>query len=152
MQKIVSALFELSEFFRRFQKGHYLFSKEFRFMKSRRSGSVALRFPALFAFPDDASIRGIREEGRRNLNGQCLKKGAGALNAPARRKARMEQRRFSNPPQSGQTAVCTRSELCVGCQFPAPGFICWGADGECMKTRINKMKETPNDQNQVKTV
>ena len=53
----------------------------------------------------------------------------------------MERRRFSNPSQSGQTPVCTRSELCVGCQFPANGFICWGDDGECMKTRINKLKK-----------
>lgn len=41
----------------------------------------------------------------------------------------MERRIFSNPPQKQQPSDCTRPELCVGWQFPAPGFICGGDDG-----------------------
>ena len=34
--------------------------------------------------------------------------------------------------------MCTAFEKCVGCPYPSHGFVCWGADGECMRTRIKK--------------
>ena len=35
--------------------------------------------------------------------------------------------------------VCTRSELCEGCPYPSNGFVCWGLNGECMRSRITKI-------------
>lgn len=29
---------------------------------------------------------------------------------------------------------------CKGCPYPSTGFLCGGSDGECMKTRIQKIK------------
>ena len=55
--------------------------------------------------------------------------------------ARPEYRRCTAPPGCNETAVCRRSERCIGCPFPATGFICWGNDDDCMKTRIEKFKE-----------
>lgn len=55
--------------------------------------------------------------------------------------ARPEYRRCTAPPGRNETAVCRRSERCVGCPFPATGFICWGNDDDCMKTRIEKFTQ-----------
>ena len=35
------------------------------------------------------------------------------------------------------TAAC-----CKGCPYPSTGFLCGGSDGECMKTRMQKIKNT----------
>ena len=37
--------------------------------------------------------------------------------------------------------VCTHSERCQGCPYPAHGFICNYSDGSCMKTIVNKNTE-----------
>ena len=50
--------------------------------------------------------------------------------------ARPEYRRCTAPTGCSEIAVCRRSERCIGCPFPATGFICWGNDDDCMKTRI----------------
>lgn len=31
---------------------------------------------------------------------------------------------------------------CRGCPYPSTGFLCVGSDGECMKTRMQKIKNT----------
>ena len=30
---------------------------------------------------------------------------------------------------------------CRNCPYPSTGFLCGGSDGECMKTRIQKIKK-----------
>jgi len=52
----------------------------------------------------------------------------------------MEYRRYVTPPQETEQRVCTISEKCKGCPFPSSGFICWGADGDCLRTRFEKLK------------
>ena len=66
------------------------------------------------------------------------------------RKIKMEYRRYVNPPESEEHNVCTISEKCKGCPFPSTGFICWGSDGECLRTRFEKLqrKEKNNEPNQ----
>ena len=34
--------------------------------------------------------------------------------------------------------VCTHSERCQGCPYPAHGFICWRRDGTCLRTDMAK--------------
>ncbi len=44
--------------------------------------------------------------------------------------------------QSGRY-VCRLFKRCKGCPFPKTGFICWHADGTCLKTdreAINRRK------------
>ena len=44
--------------------------------------------------------------------------------------------------------VCSRSPECNGCPYPRHGFLCWGADGTCLRTRMNKingLEENTND-------
>ena len=44
--------------------------------------------------------------------------------------------------------VCSRSPECDGCPYPRHGFLCWGADGTCLRTRMNKingLEENTND-------
>ena len=57
-----------------------------------------------------------------------------------------ENRRFANPPKEEDKRVCRRSEDCNGCPFPASGFICWSDNGECMRTRFEKMKENGSNE------
>lgn len=43
--------------------------------------------------------------------------------------------------------VCSRSPECKDCPYPHHGFLCWGADGTCLRTRMNKINgsEEKND-------
>ena len=43
--------------------------------------------------------------------------------------------------------VCSHSPECDGCLYPRHGFLCWGADGTCLRTRMNKINgsEEKND-------
>ncbi len=34
----------------------------------------------------------------------------------------------------------TATADCRGCPYPSTGFLCGGSDGECMKTRVQKIK------------
>lgn len=45
-----------------------------------------------------------------------------------------ETAREAEPPP-----VCTRSRLCEGCPYPSNGFVCWGENGECMRSRITRI-------------
>ena len=35
--------------------------------------------------------------------------------------------------------VCSHSPDCKDCPYPRHGFLCWGADGTCLRTRMNKI-------------
>ena len=52
----------------------------------------------------------------------------------------MEYRRYANSPEFEEQNVCSISEKCKGCPFPSTGFICWGSDGECLRTRFEKLQ------------
>ena len=44
--------------------------------------------------------------------------------------------------------VCSHSPDCKDCPYPRHGFLCWGADGTCLRTRMNKIngsEENTND-------
>ena len=30
---------------------------------------------------------------------------------------------------------------CEGCPYPAHGFLCWGGEDDCMRTRVKKLNE-----------
>lgn len=51
------------------------------------------------------------------------------------RRQEPEHRSHTGPPAPTEPPVCTRSSLCRDCPFPGHGFLCWGEDGECMRTR-----------------
>lgn len=40
--------------------------------------------------------------------------------------------------QQDDNLVCTYSERCRGCPYPAHGFICWRSDGTCLRTDMAK--------------
>ena len=69
------------------------------------------------------------------------KKGTGQRMARSRWWHGPEKRNCANLPIPEEKPVCTRTEACIGCPFPASGFICWSDNGECMRTRIEKLKE-----------
>ena len=69
------------------------------------------------------------------------KKGTGLIMGNFKWGQHPERRNYSKPPSHAEKPVCRRSEICSGCPFPANGFICWGGNGDCMKTRLEKMKE-----------
>ena len=69
------------------------------------------------------------------------KKGTGLIMGNSRWGASPERRKYSSQTVQAEQPVCTRSEICIGCPFPSTGFICWGDSGDCMKTRLEKMKE-----------
>lgn len=70
------------------------------------------------------------------FHGLGIKKGAEIK----RQKYGPEYRRGYVPPPPPEAAVCTRSEKCAGCPYPGSGFICWGEDGDCMRTRMEKLQ------------
>ena len=37
--------------------------------------------------------------------------------------------------------VCRISPRCEGCPYPAHGFVCWGGDGNCIRSRIAKINQ-----------
>ncbi len=37
--------------------------------------------------------------------------------------------------------VCRRSPECKDCPYPRHGFLCWGADGTCLRSRMNEINE-----------
>jgi hypothetical protein len=73
-----------------------------------------------------------------------MKKGTGSEMCSSKKGTGPEYRTFSNPPQEDTKPTCSRSEACVGCPFPANGFICWSENGECMRTRFEKLKRNSN--------
>ncbi len=55
---------------------------------------------------------------------------------PSAMNQKVEWRQYTGPPKQIEAPICKRSPLCKGCQFAGHGFFCWGADGECMQTRL----------------
>ena len=43
-----------------------------------------------------------------------------------------------HPAEPPPRPVCTRSPLCVGCPYPANGFLCWGKDGKCLRSEMRR--------------
>ena len=72
------------------------------------------------------------------------KKGTGRKMARSKWWYGPEKRDYVNPPKQEEKRICRRSELCNGCPFPASGFICWSDNGDCMRTRFDKLKGTEN--------
>ena len=44
-----------------------------------------------------------------------------------------------HPAEPPPRPVCTRSPLCVGCPYPANGFLCWGRDGKCLRSEMRRL-------------
>ena len=34
--------------------------------------------------------------------------------------------------------VCRKFSRCEGCPYPAHGFLCWGEDGHCLRTILER--------------
>ena len=47
------------------------------------------------------------------------------------------------PAEPPSRPVCTRSPLCEGCPYPATGFLCWGRDGKCLRTEMERIQNRP---------
>ena len=47
-----------------------------------------------------------------------------------------------HPAEPPPRPVCTRSPLCVGCPYPANGFLCWGKDGKCLRSEMRRLNAT----------
>ncbi len=50
---------------------------------------------------------------------------------------------FYSPPREparsrNEPVRCNIKPECQGCPFPGHGFICWSADGSCMRSRYRK--------------
>ena len=41
--------------------------------------------------------------------------------------------------------VCSHSPDCKDCPYPRHGFFCWGADGTCLRSRMNEINEKKED-------
>ena len=37
--------------------------------------------------------------------------------------------------------VCSQSERCKDCPYPAHGFVCWHDEGNCLRTEMEKIAE-----------
>ena len=40
-----------------------------------------------------------------------------------------------------ERAVCKISPRCDGCPYPGHGFVCWGTDGSCIRSRITEINQ-----------
>ena len=50
-----------------------------------------------------------------------------------------------HPAEPPPRPVCTRSPLCVGCPYPANGFLCWGGDGKGLRSET-RCRASPDRQ------
>lgn len=46
---------------------------------------------------------------------------------------------ITSPPVKYTVPLPRNLSRCQGCPYPGVGFICWGQDGTCMKTELNRM-------------
>ena len=52
-------------------------------------------------------------------------------------------------PEPLQKPVCHQFPRCEGCPYPGHGFLCWGSETDCMRTRIEKIyKKNGKDMDQ----
>ena len=42
-------------------------------------------------------------------------------------------------PEPEQRPVCRQFSRCKGCPYPAHGFLCWGSEDDCIRTRMKKL-------------
>lgn len=47
---------------------------------------------------------------------------------------------YTSPPPP-EPFCCHETDHCEGCRYPSTGFICWHADGTCMRTDAEKIRE-----------
>lgn len=40
--------------------------------------------------------------------------------------------------------VCSRSPECKDCPYPRHSFLCWGADGTCLRSRMKEINKKEN--------
>ena len=129
---------------RKFQKGHRFFIKYF-FNKPDLSGAAdASKGPAFLLLKKGTSPEQSKNPEGRNHYEPRFKKGTGI--EPLRRKKKVypERRRYATPPTQTERKICSRSEKCIGCPFPATGFICWGKEDDCLRTRYMKLQNKEN--------
>ena len=117
----------------------YFSNEQYRYLKNqcRVSGDTQSSDTRHFLFSKRVQAK-FRFKGSDHCE-QRFKKGAGIEKGNVKSTEKLEWRNYSNPPAQTESAVCSRSEECIGCPFPASGFIRWVADGECMKTRLQKL-------------
>ena len=130
-QKIYAVYCDLSGDFFEFswnsRKGHRFFIGVFRKLSNKFEPDILeqlLQDVRLFCF----------SEGRKK-NGTVIKKGTGIAAPCCKKRITPERRRYATPPKETERKICSRSELCIGCPFPASGFICWGSGEDCLRSR-----------------
>ena len=42
-------------------------------------------------------------------------------------------------PEPEPNPICTHSPDCQGCPYPRHGFLCWGSDGSCLRSKMNEI-------------
>lgn len=51
-------------------------------------------------------------------------------------------------PEPEQRPVCRQFSRCEGCPYPAHGFLCWGSEDDCIRTRMKKLnRKEPEHEN-----
>ena len=46
-------------------------------------------------------------------------------------------------PEPEQKPVCRQFSRCEVCPYPAHGFLCWGGEDDCMRTRVSTLVSQP---------
>ena len=104
------------------------FSENYQINLSRTFWSNCSRMSGFFVF----------QKGGRKM-AQSLKRAS--IAAPCcKKRITPERRRYATPPKETERKICSRSELCIGCPFPASGFICWGSGEDCLRSRYMKLQ------------
>ena len=44
-------------------------------------------------------------------------------------------------PEPAPSPECRLSERCLGCPYPAHGFVCWHDEEHCVRTEMKKIYE-----------
>lgn len=44
-------------------------------------------------------------------------------------------------PDPEPKPVCRQFERCEGCPYPSHGFLCWGGESDCLRTRMEKIQK-----------
>ncbi len=53
-----------------------------------------------------------------------------------------DSKQVPNAPAEAETMplpVCRMFDRCEGCPYPATGFVCWGPDGGCLRSEMEKI-------------
>ena len=88
-----------------------------------------------FRFQEELSVRSKRAPEEMEENVENTKE-----TSFKHSRTRPEYRTHTGPPALAEKPVCTASPLCEGCPFPGHGFLCQGGDGDCMRTRMEKIR------------